>query len=139
MKMGLWENVKSFFSTNSETKENHVNETLRTHYYKSTKEKVMKEIEAMLNQKTGFTVASVNEDHGEIIVHVKKGKKAFVVITVIMVKPFRTAVDVSVSTDTFLFTDFGSSRKMIIELYEEMNKRMEFVGTGLGEKLTNSW
>lgn len=137
--MGLWENVKSFFSTNAETKENHVNEKLRTHYYKSTKEKVMKDIEAMLNQKAGYTIASINEDHGEIIVHVKKGKKAFMVITVIMVKPFRTAVDISISTDTFLFTDFGSSRKMAIELYDEMNKRLQFVGTGLGDKLTNSW
>ncbi|MBU9714175.1 DUF1499 domain-containing protein [Evansella tamaricis] len=133
--MSIKYTIQKIFGKQMETKEDHVDEKLRTHYYKSTKDKVMKEIESMLNQKQGYTVKSISEDHGEIIVNINKGKRAFMVITVIMVKPFRTAVDISVSTESLLFTDFGYSRKTIYYLYEEMNKRMTFVGTSLGEKL----
>ncbi|SDZ54227.1 hypothetical protein SAMN05421736_11689 [Evansella caseinilytica] len=134
--MGFMQTVKKVFSTHTETKEKHYDEQLQTRYYKSTKDKVIKEIETMLNQRTGFKVTSISEEHGEIIVQVKKGKKALMVVTVIMVSPFRTAVDFSVHTDTFLFTDFGYSRKLIYHLYDELNKRLMFVGTGLGDQLT---
>ncbi|MDQ0255061.1 hypothetical protein J2S74_002443 [Evansella vedderi] len=136
--MGLWERIKRFFSTHTETREKHVDEKLRTHYYKSTKDKVIQDIQALLGQQSGFTISSINEEHGEIIVNVKKGKKAFMVITVIMVRPFRTAIDISVNTETILFSDFGYSRKLIYHLYGEINKRLQFVGTGLGDELTSS-
>ncbi|UCZ52245.1 DUF1499 domain-containing protein [Bacillus shivajii] len=135
--MGIMQTFKRIFSTNTETSEKHYDEKLQTHYYKSTKDKVLKEVEAMFNQRSGFTVSSVSEEHGEIIVRIDKGKKALIVGTVIMVKPFRTAVDFSVSTDTFLFTDFGYSSKVVQSLYKDLNKRLTFVGTGLGEKLSD--
>ncbi|MBU9721160.1 MULTISPECIES: DUF1499 domain-containing protein [Bacillaceae] len=136
--MSIKHTLQKYFSKQTETKEDHFDEKLRTHYYKSTKDKVMKEIESMLSQMQGFKIASISEEHGEIIVHITKGKKAFMVITVIMVKPFRTAVDLSISTDSFLFTDLGYSRKLVYELYSEMNKRMSFVGTSLGDRLIQS-
>ncbi|WP_096189688.1 DUF1499 domain-containing protein [Evansella halocellulosilytica] len=137
--MGIKQTFKRVFSTNTETSEKHYDEHLRTHYYKSTKDKVLKEVETMFNQRNGFTVSSVSQEHGEVIVRIEKGKKALIVGTVIMVKPFRTAVDFSVSTDTFLFTDFGYSRKIAQSLYKDLNSRLTFVGTGLGEKLTDSF
>ena len=136
--MGLIENIQKVFSKHNETQENHTDETLRTHYYKSTKDKVMKEIETMLNKESGFSISSISSEHGEIIVNVKKGKTALLVITVIMVRPFRTAVDFSIATDSFLFTDFGYSRNLARELYKELNSRLTLVGTGLGDSLTQS-
>ncbi|WP_078595075.1 DUF1499 domain-containing protein [Evansella clarkii] len=137
--MGFKETVQTIISKHTETKENHTDKELRTHYYKSTKDKVIKEIESMLNQRPGFSVSSVSEERGEIIVNINKGKKAMMVVTVIMVRPFRTAVDFSIATDTMLFSDFGYSRKLAAELYKELNKRLTFVGTGLGDELTKSW
>lgn len=134
--MGIKNTLSKIFSSGTETKENHFDETLQTHYYKSTKDKVLKEVETMFGSKQGYEVASVSQEHGEVIVRIKKGKKAFMVITVIMVRPFRTAIDFSVSTDTMLFTDFGYSAKVIRELYKELDSRLPFVGTGLGDKLT---
>lgn len=128
--------LKKIFSTSTETSENHHVESLQTHYYKIMKDKAIKEVEALLKNKEGFEVASISEDHGEIIVNVKKGKKAFMVVTIIMVRPFRTAVDFSVSTETMLFSDFGFSRKVIEVMYKELDSRLQFVGTGIGNELT---
>ncbi|RKL66690.1 DUF1499 domain-containing protein [Salipaludibacillus neizhouensis] len=134
--MGFKDTINKIFSSGTETKENHFDETLKTHYYKTTKDKVIKELEVMFGAKQGYEVASISEEHGEVIVRIKKGKKAFMVVTVIMVRPFRTAIDFSVSTDTIIFTDFGYSGKLIRELYKELDSRLPFVGTSLGDKLT---
>jgi len=135
MDMGMKQSLKKIFSTSTETRENHEDTLLQTRYYKTMKDKMMKEVEAMLANREGFEVASISEDHGEIIVNVKKGKKAFMVVTIIMVRPLRTAVDLSVSTDTFFFSDFGYSRKVIEQLYKDLDSRLPFVGTGLGNEL----
>ncbi|MCR6095559.1 DUF1499 domain-containing protein [Salipaludibacillus agaradhaerens] len=133
--MAIKNTFRKIFSTSTETREHHHEDSLKTRYYKTMKDKAMMEVETMLRNRKGFEVASVSEDHGEIVVNVKSGKKTFVVATIIMVRPFRTAVDFSVSTETFLFTDFGHSRKMIRELYTDLDKRLQFVGTGLGDEL----
>ncbi|WP_096436045.1 DUF1499 domain-containing protein [Alteribacter populi] len=137
--MGFKDTVQKYMSAHTETRENHVDEKLKTHYYKSTKEKVMAEVEAMINQKKGFKVKSTSPEHGEIIVRSDQGKKIFMVITVIMVRPYRTAVDFAVTTDTPLFTDFGYSRKIIYEQYKNLNGRLTFVGTGIGDNLTQGF
>ncbi|QKS72021.1 DUF1499 domain-containing protein [Paenalkalicoccus suaedae] len=132
--MGIKQTLKKMVSTKVETHEKHEDETLQTHYYKALKDKVIEEIEALLNKKQGYEVASISEEHGEMIVNIKKGRKAFMVITVIMVRPFRTAVDFSIQTETFMFSDFGHSAKLARELYKELNGRLTFIGTGLGEE-----
>ncbi|NJP37027.1 DUF1499 domain-containing protein [Alkalicoccus luteus] len=134
--MGIKQTLQKAFSTRTETNEKHPDETLQTHYYKAMRDKVMSELQTMFSQKQGYTVSSVSEEHGEIIVNTTSGKKYFIVITVIMVRPYRTAVDFAVNTDTVLFTDFGSSAKMVRSLYKELNSRLTFVGTALGDELS---
>ncbi|WP_147803421.1 DUF1499 domain-containing protein [Alkalicoccus halolimnae] len=134
--MGLKQNLKKIFSTRTETSEDNEDKTLQTHYYKAMKDKVIDELHAMFSKKQGYEVSSVSDEHGEMIVRINKGKKAFMVITVIMVRPYKTAVDFSVNTDTILFTDFGHSASLIRELYKELNGRLTFVGTGLGSELS---
>ncbi|WP_416151177.1 DUF1499 domain-containing protein [Salipaludibacillus sp. HK11] len=134
--MGFMQSVKKVFSTGTETRDDHHDERFKTHYYKSMKDKAMKDVEEMFRRKNNYTVASVSEEHGEIIIHVKDKKKVFLVATVIMVRPMRTAVDFSASTETILFTDFGHSRRLIVELYKELDKRLPFAGIGLGDNLS---
>ncbi|CAM3859637.1 hypothetical protein [Alkalicoccus chagannorensis] len=133
--MGAKETIQRMFSSRIETGEHHPDESLQTHYYKAMKDKVFDELQAMFDQKQGYEVKSISPEHGEMIVDVKHGKKAFMVITVIMVRPYRTAVDFSINTDTILFSDFGYSAKLARTLYKELNERLTFIGTALGSEL----
>ncbi|MBB5172710.1 DUF1499 domain-containing protein [Texcoconibacillus texcoconensis] len=133
--MGIIQSLKRFFSKQTETSEKNHDQALQSHYYKMTKDKTFRELENFFSEKEGFEIRSVSEEHGEMIVKRTKGKPAFIVVTIIMVRPFRTSVDFSVASETMLFTDFGSSRRLIYGLYEELNQRLTFVGTGLGDEL----
>ncbi|PRO64306.1 DUF1499 domain-containing protein [Alkalicoccus urumqiensis] len=132
--MGIKQKLQKAFSTRTETSETHPDETLRTHYYKAMKEKVFQELEAIFSSRQGYDISSISEEHGEMIVKTTRGKKTFIVVTVIMVRPYKTAVDFSINTDTAMISDFGYSAKLARELYEEVNKRLTFVGTGLGSE-----
>jgi hypothetical protein len=50
-----------------------------------------------------------------------------------MVRPFRTAVDFSVTAKSGM--DFGFGRKVIGMLHEELAKTFEYIGTGAGENV----
>ncbi|MFA9558705.1 DUF1499 domain-containing protein [Evansella sp. AB-rgal1] len=134
--MSFMYTLKKIFSKHTETKEKHIEEKLRTRYYKATKDQVMKDLDVMFRNKKGYEIKSISDTHGEIVLKYNDRKKGLIVITVIMVKPFKTAVDFSVDTDTALFTDFGASRKLIYQLYKEVDKKLHFIGTGLGDELT---
>lgn len=49
------------------------------------------------------------------------------VVTVVTVRPFETAIDFNVSTETPLPFDFGFSRKVIVELYERLDKSLPLI------------
>ncbi|MCP8967416.1 cytosolic protein [Ectobacillus ponti] len=133
--MGLVQNIKGFFSTHAETTDTHRDEGLRSRYYKTNKQNAMKAVEELLRGMKGMKITSVSEERGEISVQTIAPKKALVIVTVITIRPFETAVDFSVSSETALPTDFGFSRKLVLELYRQLDKQLVFVGTGLGQKL----
>lgn len=127
--------VKKHFSTQTETNEKHSDELLRTHYYKAMKDKTFNELLTLFGQLDHFQVTSSAPERGEIIVSGSGKKKVFLVATIIMVYPNRTAVDFAVSTETILPMDFGYSRNVIKQLYKRIGERLEYVGSGLGENL----
>lgn len=129
--MGAIQKLKGILSNHSETRENHTEESLRSRYYKTTNKNAMKALQELFNNMEGVTVKSVSEEHGEMALQVKKGKKAFVIVTVISVRPFETAVDFSVTTETKLPFDFGYSRQLIKQMYERIDKSMIYIGSGL--------
>lgn len=107
---------------------------MRTRYYKASKDKVIQAVESVIN-KDGLVVKRVESERGEVIAHQRKGKKILLVATIVTVRPFKTAVDWSCSTDTILPSDFGYSRKVIGGLYEKLDKELTYIGSGLGEEL----
>ncbi|WP_078555453.1 DUF1499 domain-containing protein [Bacillus alkalicellulosilyticus] len=133
--MGIKETFKQIFTTHTETTETHYDETLKTRYYKTTKDRGINEVVNLINQSKGYTLKRADHERGEIFVQMTTPRKAFVTITVIQVKPFKTAVDISVGTETVLFTDFGYSRKAIQVFYAELDKKLQYIGSGLGEQL----
>jgi len=125
--MSFGHKLRKYFGKHAETRDHHVDPTLRTNYYKTTKNKALMILEHFFKNSQEYKFNSLSEDHGEISVIKTKGKKAFIVATVIMVRPNRTAIDFSVSTESILPFDFGYSTRLIHKLYEQVNKELELI------------
>ncbi|KGA97840.1 hypothetical protein AJ85_11990 [Alkalihalobacillus alcalophilus ATCC 27647 = CGMCC 1.3604] len=132
--MGFRDVIVFISSNRTETREAHQNDQLKTRYYKGSKEKVMEAVEHLI-KKNGFHVKRAELERGEIIGQQQKGTKQLIIATVITVRPFKTAVDFSISTDSLLPTDFGKSKKQVISFYEQLDKTLTFIGTGIGDEL----
>ncbi|MES1037116.1 cytosolic protein [Bacillus pumilus] len=122
--MTLGQKFKRFMSNHTETSDEHPVSELKSHYYKSTNAQVFQALEAMLFRHASYQVTSVSAERGEISANITMPKKAFLVATVISIRPFETAVDFNVTTESALPTDFGYSEKTIFSLYDELDKQL---------------
>lgn len=120
--MSFLNKLKKYFSNHAETGDKHWDDSLRTHYYKTTKDKALSRLEEHFSKSPDFELNAISKDHGEISLNKKKGRKAFIVATVIMVRPFQTAIDLSVTTEGLLPFDLGYSTKLINEIYSQLDK-----------------
>lgn len=125
--MSFRQTLKKYFSNHAETSDNHSDPTLKTKYYKTTKDRGLDALENLFNNSQTYKVNSISKDHGEISVIKTKGKKAFIIITVIMVRPYQTAVDFAFTTESILPFDFGYSTREIQKLYELVNKELPLI------------
>jgi hypothetical protein len=128
--MSVFAKLKDFFSTHQETGEKHRNPDLKSHYYKTTNKNALQTVKTMIEETPGMTVTSISEERGEMSVNIDRPRKAFLIVTVISVRPYETAIDFTVSTNTALPTDFGFSKKVILELYKKLDQKLTLVGTG---------
>ncbi|WP_034670903.1 cytosolic protein [Ectobacillus panaciterrae] len=133
--MSIIAKVKQFFTTQAETTDTHKYEQLRSRYYKTNTQNALKVTEEMLQGIKDCRITSVSPERGEISAAFTGKTKALLVVTVVTIRPFETAVDFMVFTETVLPTDFGFSKRLIIDLYNMLDKRLVFIGTGLGQKL----
>ncbi|WP_338527406.1 cytosolic protein [Bacillus sp. MAG717A] len=122
--MILRQKFKRFMSNHTETSDEHPVSKLKSHYYKSTNAQVFHAVEAILSRNDSYQVTSVSAERGEISANIRVPKKAFLVATVISIRPFETAVDFNVTTETALPTDFGYSQKTVLSLYDELDKQL---------------
>ncbi|ARI76835.1 cytosolic protein [Halobacillus mangrovi] len=113
--------ISRYFSNHAESSEEHNDPQLVTHYYKAKHDELFKSIEEMFS--TPSEVVASSKERGEITVNYKGKRRAFVVATVIMVRPFRTAVDFSVTTESGGPVDFGFSRNLIVQFYEKLDSQ----------------
>jgi len=120
--MSFSQKLARIVSNRAETRDNHWDVQLQTKYYKTTKDKGLDALKNFFNNSQKFEVNAISEEHGEISVNVVKGRKAFIIATVIMVRPYQTAIDFSVMTESLIPIDFGYSTKIINMLYENINK-----------------
>jgi hypothetical protein len=127
--------LKDILSNRTETAEKHHLEQFKTRYYKTTKSKALSTIKAIIEADDRMEILDYLEDLGEINVQILKPKKAFMVISIITVFPYRTAVDLTVVTQTGLPLDFGYSKTEVLELYKKIEKHLEFIGTSLSGDL----
>lgn len=127
--MNFRQGFTKYFNNHSETTENHWDSNLQTHYFKTTKDKGFSAVEDFFQRSNNCEIAAVSKDHGEISVNYRGKRKAFVIATVIMVKPYRTAIDFSVTTESLLPLDLGFSHRLIPNLYEQLKRELEYIGT----------
>ncbi|KHE71523.1 hypothetical protein [Halobacillus sp. BBL2006] len=113
--------ISKYFSNHSETSEEHKDSQLVTHYYKAKHDELFNAVESMFSSPS--EVVAVSKERGEITIKYKGKRRAFIVATVIMVRPFRTAVDFSVTTDSGGPVDFGFSRNLIVQFYEKLDSQ----------------
>ncbi|ASB87957.1 cytosolic protein [Bacillus sonorensis] len=122
--MSVFQKIQGFFSTHAETSDHHPLDELKSRYYKATAKQALEAVKEVLDGLDCCTAISVSEERGEISAEVAKPRKAFLVATVVSVRPFDTAVDFNISTETFLPTDFGYSRSMVSSVYRELDRKL---------------
>ncbi|WP_070121819.1 hypothetical protein [Bacillus marinisedimentorum] len=133
--MSIKQTVAKFVNKHAETSEHHPAESLRTHYYKTKQEDASQAVRNILSSMSGSVIRGESKERGELSADLDNGK-AFLVATAVTVKPFRTAVDFSVSMNSSIVPfGLGYPSAKIEFLYRELNKELSFIGTGLADKL----
>ncbi|WP_164668405.1 cytosolic protein [Virgibacillus doumboii] len=122
--MSFRQTIAKYFGNHAETNEKHIDPSLRTHYYKTTKDKGLAMLENLFQYDDRYEIIAFSKEHGELSANIVKGKKAFIVGTVIMVGPYKTAIDFSVTTESAFPFDFGYSTKVIHQLYGKANNEL---------------
>lgn len=126
--MSFIQKAKMYFTKNAETTEEHVDAALQTNYYRTTKDKALTFLESYFNNSQTYKISSISEEHGEVNILKVRGKKAFIVATVFMERPFYTAIDFSVSIESLMPFSFGQCKKMIVELNNQVSNELELIG-----------
>ncbi|MBY6035226.1 cytosolic protein [Fictibacillus nanhaiensis] len=131
----MFRKLQNLMENHAETSELHVDERLRTHYFKVNKAEVLNVIKNILDEDTNFRELGFSEERGEVTFEVRQPKNAFVVMSVVTVKAYNTAVDINVTTESALPFNFGNNQRLISSLYEDLKQRLPYLGTSLAEKL----
>lgn len=121
-----FQKIKQFFSKHCETSDHHADPILKTHYYKTSKANAMAAIEEVMKELPGHRITSVSTEHGELSLQITSPQKAFVVVSVIQVRPIETAVDFSVTYEGLV--NLGSSRVVVARLYNILDQKLVRIG-----------
>lgn len=122
--MSLKQTLTKYLGNHAETRDNHEDPSLQTHYYKTTKDKALAKLEEVYTKFQSYSIHSTSKEHGEISLYYKK---TFIIATVISVRPYNTAIDFSVTTESMLPFDFGNSSRMIERLYQQINNELPLI------------
>jgi len=113
------------FMKQCETRDQHFDSSLKSHYYKTSFEKVYNTVLDLINTKDEMAIISQSKEHGEISVQVQNKLDAFLIITIIQVRPFETSVDFMISSEKFSLTGlYPSLKKVILEMYKELDSKL---------------
>lgn len=111
--------LKRLFGKHAETRDNHTDEALVTHYYKTTKEKMFQEVNTLINADRDCELINESRERGEIAANLKGKRRGLIVATVISVRPYQTAVDWSISIDKGM--NFGYCEEKIKDYYRKLD------------------
>ena len=114
-----------YFTNDFETSENHYLPELRTRYYRCRNEAAKEQV-IKLAEEEKAKIRDINDVHNEIFIETPSKTS---IATIISPKITETAVDFKVTTNKIL--PLGAGRKVIMRLYEMLDKRLPFKGVAL--------
>ena len=121
MEMGIFDGFKKHYETGDQVGD----AMLVTHYYRNNYQQVKKGLLETADT-LGFNVAYINDERKEFVF---KRKDCEIIVTVINITPIETTVDFTINTYGVL--SFGKGRKVIDELYKDLDKRLMLKGRGV--------
>lgn len=105
------------FNKHLETTDRHKDNSLKTHYYKATFDKLFQSVEELLRQDADCRITTISKERGEIAVEMNKPFPCFVIVTIVSVRAMETAVDFTISSDKFSPVGiYPTLRKRILSL-----------------------
>lgn len=126
--MGVMRSLIIRYQKQCETRDDHPDEQLQSHYYKAGFDKVFQTVEEWAKGRRDFTVESVSKEHGEIGIKLSK-PDSLLVITVVSPRPFQTAVDFMISTDKSSIAGMYPTLKQLINgYYQELDRLLPYIG-----------
>lgn len=106
-----------------ETSEKQRDESLVTHYYKGTANKIFEAVEQIISNDADCRITTISKERGEIAVEIHKPIPCFMIVTIVSTKPLETAVDFTISTEKVsLLGAYPALRKRIISFYDRIDK-----------------
>ena len=99
--MAIFGNLFIRFNKHLETSDQQKDGSLKTHYYKATFNKLFSSVEELLRQDADCRITTVSKERGEIAVEMNKPIPCFVIVTIVSVTAMETAVDFTISSETF--------------------------------------
>jgi hypothetical protein len=118
------------FSKQCETRDNHHDELLKTHYYKGSFSQIFAVVEKLVRDNGKYKVMHVSKEHGEISVELTD-KQGLFIITIVAVKPYECAVDLHISTESFsLFGAYPFLKKELVSFYQKVNNIAQLTAIG---------
>jgi len=118
--MGVFDNLRKHY----ETRDSATDKMLLTHYYRNNYQQVKKGLLDTANA-LGFNVTYENDERKEFVF---KRRDCEVIVTVVNITPIETTVDFTVNT--FGIFSFGKGKKVIEDLYQDLDKRLMLKGLG---------
>lgn len=120
--MGLFTKLTQALDSRVETNDHHTDEDLHTRYYKASKDTVFKVCHTLIQSYSDLTIISESPERGELSVQLNGKKGGLMIITVIMVRAFHTAVDITVTFDKGF--QMSAGKKLINEVYEKLSDQL---------------
>lgn len=116
---------RDYFTNDFETGENHHLPELKTRYYRSKYDEAKDTILKLIEIEKGYLKA-ISDAHHEVFF---QGPNYSCIATIISTRPTETAIDLKVTTNAFI--PWGRGRKIIMRIYEYLDKKLPFKGVAL--------
>ncbi|GLB58459.1 hypothetical protein [Cytobacillus sp. NCCP-133] len=128
--MSIFRQISNRYNKQCETSENHFDPELATKYYRTNTAQMMQSIEEMFNADRNVPIISTSKEYGEIAAEIKRDKTFFAIVTAVTVKPFETAVEISISTEQTTLAGVNPLlKKEVFALYKKLNQKHDFLGS----------
>lgn len=116
---------KDYFSNNFETEDNHYLPSIRTRYYRNRVEEAKEAVVQYIKSIKG-RVLDDNEQFNELLFEVPSFNCT---VTFTAITPAEVSIDFNVVT--FSLFPMGKGKKIIEEMYQYLDKMLQYKGVGL--------